>query len=219
MKKTVLFLFALLLSLGCANAYASIELANTEICYTYSYDGTFPRIYFFADVINQGSQPASLSSQSSFSINDEAGNPLDKQTLRMIPVTLRPGEKGVVFAHLTTTLPDALSIKSYRYELQTAAFPWEYVSYPAELLSDTGESYIRLTNNSSDILWNPQAYIISRDANGMPVFVNTTLAYNTGIPSGQSLDFAMKLTPDLIDFLKKNDLAPVTHEAGGFTYR
>ncbi|MBP3541406.1 MAG: hypothetical protein J6K72_06295 [Clostridia bacterium] len=217
MKKTIFLLLLLALTLACATASASIDIVGKEVVYSYSFDGSYPGVYFFADVVNNGVADVSLSSDSSFTIHDEDGQVLDEEYIRMVPVTLAPGESGVVFAKLMSSLPNSSYIKSYQYSLE-ASYPWDYTPLPATHMKDSNDVYVRLTNDGPDTLWDAYAFLIARDEKGSPVYVDVTIAYRVGIPAGEALEYPMFLTHDLERFLTDNGLAPVDFTVGGYIY-
>lgn len=217
MKKTIFLLLLLALTLACATAGASIDIVGKEVVYSYSFDGSYPGVYFFADVVNNGVADVSLSSDSCFSIHGEDGQMLDEEYIHMVPVSLAPGESGVVYAKLMSNLPNSSSIKSYQYSLE-ASYPWEYTRFPATHTKESNDVYVRIQNDGPDTLWDPYAYLIARDEKGSPVYVDVTIAYRVGIPVGQALEFPTFLTPDLERFLVGNGLAPVDFTVGGYIY-
>lgn len=217
MKKTIFLLLLLTFTLACATASASIDVVGKEVVYSYSFDGSYPGVYFFADVINNGVAEVSLSADSSFTIHGEDGQMLDEEYIRMVPVTLQPGESGVVFAKLMSNLPNSSSIKSYQYSLK-ASYPWDYTPLPATYIKENNDVYVRIQNDGTDALWDTNAYLIARDEKGSPVYVDVTIAYRVGIPAGKALDYPMFLTHDLERFLAGNGLAPVDFTVGGYIY-
>lgn len=222
MKKIVFCLMALLMCLMVSSALASIDVVGDVMVYSYSDNdnGSNPSIYFFADVVNSGSEDVSLSSDSTFTIYDANGKALDESRISMIPMMLKPGEKGVVHCEIMSSLSDSSSIKNFDYTLELSSFVWdEYVGYTGTPVVDPdGSLHVRVTNNSSATIWDTYGFIIGRDSSGRPVYVNDTIAYRIGIPAGESLEMPMFYDSDLDDFLKNNGINPVTYDAGGYTY-
>ncbi|MBE5778890.1 MAG: hypothetical protein E7331_06105 [Clostridiales bacterium] len=221
MKKSMFWIVALLLCLLIGTASASVEQAGPEVCYSYSSseDGSNPSVYFLVEVVNNGSSAVALDYDSTFSIYDASGVELDNDNLAMLPETLQPGQKGYVYGEIYAKIDNSSVISSYKFNLVTDTSPLYRVDlYEGEAVPEDDDVYVRFTNNTSETLWDTYGYIVALDAQGRPLYINDTIAYQVGIPTGQSLEYPMFFNSGLRDFLTENGMAPASYEAGVFIH-
>ena len=222
MRKSVFWIVALMLCLFIGTASASIDVVGPEVCYSYSSydDGKNPDIYFLVEVKNNGSSAAALDYDSSFAIYDASGAELKSGSVELFPKTIMPGKTGYAYVELSTDLPDSSSIKSYKFNLVTDDDPlYETVQlFEGVAIPEDNDVYVRMTNTTSETLWDTYGFIIALDAQGRPLYINDTIAYQIGVPAGQSLEYPMFFNKGHRDFLTENGMEPVNFVAGGVIY-
>lgn len=223
MKKAAFLLIVLILVNGmCAIAEDSFKVLD-EVAFALTKESTEePSVYLFIEVENTTDELLSLDFFSPLSVVDQQGVEHSKTTyMFMYPESIKPGEKGFIVPHIDLSeLNSYHDIADYSYELEAEEADWECDHYETVLEQKDGKTFLKLTNNTNQILYDPELVLIYRASDGKLLHVETDNLYGYGIPAGMSAYVDMTPRREIQGFFEENGIKmePAEHFAYVLVY-
>jgi len=195
MKKIIALVLLLCLALSCMPAMAGAALERTETRVIRDIDNKMISVYL--QLTNTGDVPVGLDKAtiSLYDANDTLL--LEESTYGMYPGYLLPGEVGYVIKVFYSVDPEvAKAISTYTVNLE-AESEWLYeikrlpatVSYVKEEGSYSTYHYaeMAITNDTADMLWEPEYVFVVRSTAGKILSVVHSNAFDTGTIAGGTI--------------------------------
>ena len=207
MKKLLALMLLLCLCCTCAMSEGSLEIIETRVVRRVEED--YAQMKAFLKVTNAGDAPVSLN-EGTVRYTDAQGALVDESfTYSMFPTVLQPGEAGYMYIWSYGIEVDAAkSIADYDIVLQPehSYLPGiTPIDYTAEYVVNDYEYYkeynviVTVTNNSENVVWEPQILVVVRAQNGKILDMTDTTMYGVGIPAGSSVHYVVSLSEYDVD--------------------
>lgn len=222
MKKWMALLAAAMMMLLCMTALAEDSLKVVdEVAFAVTDEANDRAlIYVVLEVENTSNEEKSLGYQSSFSVMHQNGKEYSDGTfLSLYPQSIKPGEKGYI-------VPSTYSLTDFKTFDQVADYSYDLVAdepsyftcskYETTLEERDGKTLIKMTNPTSDTLYNPSVVVVYRGEGGELLHLESNYLYDYGIPAGMSVYVDMTPRREVREFFENNGIE--IHAAENFAY-